>query len=57
MLKLVEKLVRAKVKLENARKKHADHCMFEDPDYMGPCTCGASTINEALNEVLEELEI
>lgn len=55
---LLEKLVRAKVKLEGARRSHSDRCMVEvDPEYHGPCTCGASGSNSAVNEALRELKL
>lgn len=57
-LKLIEKIVRAKIKLEAAQRRHSERCMVElDPEYYGPCTCGASETNSALNDVLKELEL
>ena len=57
-LKLLEKIVRAKVKLESARRRHSDGCPVEyDPDYYGPCTCGASKTNAAIDAALHELEL
>jgi coenzyme F420-reducing hydrogenase gamma subunit len=56
--KLVEKIVRAKVKLEAARRRHSDRCPVDmDPEYMGPCTCGASSSNSAIDSALKELEL
>ena len=55
---LLEKLIRAKIKLEALRRKHDDRCMLElDPDYYGDCTCGASPHNAVFDDVLEELEL
>jgi hypothetical protein len=57
-LKLIEKIVRAKVKLEGSKRRHSERCMVDmDPDYMGPCTCGASETNSAIDSALEELEL
>ncbi len=53
---LIEKIVRAKVKLEGSRIRHGDRCMQElDPDYMGPCTCGASAHNNGIDKALSDL--
>ena len=57
-LKLVEKIVRAKVVLERAQRRHEDHCRIEgDPEYLGPCTCGATKSNAAIHEALRELSL
>lgn len=57
-IKLIEKIVRAKVKLEGAKRGHSERCMVDmDPDYMGPCTCGASTSNSAIDAALDELNL
>jgi hypothetical protein len=57
-LQLIEKIVRAKVALESAQQKHLDRCASEvDPDYTGPCTCGADKVNTLLNAVLHELKL
>jgi hypothetical protein len=40
----------------NAKRRHT--CMIDDdPDYRGPCTCGASSTNSAIDDALEELEL
>lgn len=55
---LLEKVVRAKVKLEGARRSHSDRCMVEvDPEYRGPCTCGASGSNAVISAALRELKL
>lgn len=52
-----EKLVRAKVKLESLQMQHSSECALEtDPDYRGPCTCGASKHNEPINIALKVLK-
>lgn len=55
-IKIIEKLTRAKVKLEAMLKKHSDNCMIEmDPGYHGPCTCGAGEHNKRIEAVIAEL--
>ena len=55
-VKLIEKIVRAKVKLEGARAQHTSACPVDaDPEGHAPCTCGASTRNSAIKAVLKEL--
>lgn len=55
-LMLMERIVRAKVALEGARKPHT--CIIDDdPDYMGPCKCGASEQNAAISKALRELDL
>ena len=57
-VKLIEKIVRAKVRLESAKRRHSERCMVDmDPDYMGPCTCGAESSNAAIDAALKELEL
>lgn len=57
-LKLIEKIIRAKIHLEKAKKHHGDRCMIElDSDYYGPCTCGASNTNSSINAALFELNL
>ncbi len=57
-MKLMEKIIRAKIKLEGMRKAHGDRCMIEmDPEYFGPCTCGATASNSAINAALKELDL
>lgn len=53
---LIEKIVRAKMQLESTRVAHT--CMIDmDPDYMGPCTCGASAHNSQVEAALRELKL
>lgn len=55
-VQLIEKIVRAKVALEQRRRNHT--CMIDmDPDYMGPCKCGASDTNAAISAALDELQL
>lgn len=57
-LQLIEKIVRAKIALENAKQKHRDRCMVEmDIDYMGPCTCGVDNMNTAITAALNALKL
>lgn len=40
------------------RKRHAVTCRVDmDPEYYGPCTCGADAANEVPSEVREAIEI
>ena len=53
---MIEKLVRAKVQLEQVpRKMHPVSCPAEQGD--GPCICGADQYNASLRAALKELEI
>lgn len=54
---LLEKLVRAKVRLEDTRMAHADRCVTELDPYGGPCTCGADRFNVAMGAALRELKL
>lgn len=62
---LVEKIARARMMLEMKRPKHQSHsdrCMVElDPEYYGPCTCGATSSNSQLDgmfdDVIDELRL
>ena len=57
-LRLIEKIVRAKVALEGAKTGHSSRCMIDmDPEYRGPCTCGADANNGAIKATLKELEL
>ena len=56
--KLIEKIVRAKVKLEGSRVSHKDSCSVEsDPESYAPCNCGASKTNSAIDAVIKELNL
>ncbi|OGN06281.1 MAG: hypothetical protein A3B86_04145 [Candidatus Yanofskybacteria bacterium RIFCSPHIGHO2_02_FULL_38_22b] len=56
--KLIEKIVRAKVKLENSKMNHKDSCPVEsDPEGYAPCNCGASKTNGAIDAAIRELNI
>ncbi len=56
--KYIEKIVRAKVKLEGALRGHSASCPVDiDPEYMGPCKCGAEASNSAIQAALRELEL
>lgn len=55
---LLEKIIRAKVKLESCRKQHNDSCPVEyDPEGYAPCKCGASAVNSAIFSALNELKL
>jgi hypothetical protein len=57
-LKLLEKLVRTKIRLEDAIKElhHDSRCMIElDPTSYAPCSCGVSKTRSILQTVLDEL--
>jgi len=55
---LIEKMVRAKMKLEGARRRHADRCIVElDPEGFAPCNCGSNDLNAALDEAAKELKL
>lgn len=57
-VKLIEKIVRAKVKLEGVKISHKDSCPVEcDPEGYAPCNCGASTTNSAIDSAIKELKI
>lgn len=51
---LIEKMVRAKVRLEGTLKEHPVSCPAEQGD--GPCTCGADKHNAAVRAALRDLE-
>lgn len=55
---LVEKIVRAKVKLESSKANHSDCCPVEsDPEGFAPCNCGASGINRRVQDAINELKL
>jgi hypothetical protein len=55
---LVEKIVRAKMNLSSCLMNHTESCPVDyDPYYYGPCKCGASRLNNAINHALEELKL
>ena len=55
-IQLIEKIARAKMRLEGMTKGHSSNCPVDmDPDYMGPCTCGASEVNAGLKAAIKEL--
>lgn len=57
-VKLIEKIVRAKVKLESTKVNHKDSCPVEcDPEGYAPCNCGASLINSKIDSAKRELII
>ncbi len=56
--KYVEKIVRAKVKLESFKKEHSSGCIPEnDPESFAPCSCGASEHNSKIDSILKELSL
>lgn len=57
---LLEKIIRAKIKLEQAPRSSSQHsvsCPMEDPENYAPCNCGASTNNSHIDGALKELEL
>lgn len=56
-IKLIEKLARAKMKLEGLIKNHSGKCLTEDPEYYGPCTCGMDEYNKRIEAALKELSL
>ncbi len=57
-LELVEKIIRAKVILENMKIDHQTHCSLEtNPGGYSPCNCGATESNLKIDAVIRELEI
>lgn len=58
ILYLLERITRAKAKLEAMKTEHSASCMIDmDPDYYGPCTCGSTKNNGRISDILAELEI
>jgi len=56
--KLIEKMVRAKVRLENSRVSHKNGCPVEsDPEGHAPCNCGASATNLNINFAIKDLSL
>jgi len=54
--KLFERIIRAKVKLENMKTPHNMRCAIElNPEGFDPCTCGADARNAIVNEILRIL--
>jgi len=56
-LKLIEKIVRAKVRLEGSKTSHSDNCNCEEPENFAPCNCGASAHNTKIDAALRELSL
>jgi hypothetical protein len=57
-IKLIEKISRTKMKLESMLRQHSANCMLElDPDYYGPCTCGANEHNRGIQAAIKELSL
>lgn len=55
---LVQKIVRAQVKLESMLLKHKDSCAIEtDPIGFASCSCGANNHNSKVRTVLAELSL
>jgi len=55
--KLLEKMVRAKVRLEAMKTEHKEACPAVDPHMAGECTCGADAHNGKISAVLKELSL
>jgi len=56
-LELIEKIIRARIRLEGLRKDHSENCPASDPLQAGSCRCGADTHNSKVNAVLKGLDI
>ncbi len=56
-MQLVEKIVRAKVKVEGLKKVHTATCAAEEPEGRAPCNCGASAHNATIDSILEDLAL
>jgi hypothetical protein len=57
-MKLMEKIIRAKVKLESMKKDHSNRCIVElDPEGYAPCSCGATSSNSNISSILDELKL
>jgi len=55
---LIEKIVRAKIKLESERREHSGSCPVEaDPEGYAPCNCGASGHNRKISSAIAELDL
>jgi len=58
IMELLEKIVRAKVRLEQMKRPHSERCIVElDPDSTAPCDCGASQHNASVTAALKELSL
>lgn len=56
--KLIEKMARAKIRLENSKVNHRGSCPVEsDPEGYAPCNCGASTTNSTIDSAIKELSL
>jgi len=55
--KLLEKIIRAKVRLEEMEVEHNEACPAMDPVMAGECTCGADAHNGKIFAVLHELSL
>lgn len=56
-LELIQKITRATTLLEGSKRQHSDTCPTVDPHIAGKCTCGADKVNNAIEKVLEELDL
>jgi hypothetical protein len=58
--KLFERIIRAKVKLEELKLisgQHSSRCVVElDPEGYAPCNCGASRVRSLIDSALKSLE-
>lgn len=58
---LIEKLVRAKVRVEAMKgpdQEHTGRCVTSDPTGYGPpCDCGADEANSRFDDLLDELSL
>ena len=57
--KLIEKMVRATVKLEGIKLLHKDTCplSFRDVESDDECNCGAREIKNTIQETIKDLSI
>lgn len=55
---LVEKIVRARIHLEQARQAaHSRSCPVEDSESYAPCNCGASAKIRVIDNALDALKL
>ena len=55
---LIEKIIRAKIKLQSNLQAHTDRCIIGlDPEGYDPCDCGATAYNKVFEDVINELEL
>lgn len=57
-IQLMEKIIRAKIALENSKVQCKSSCASEDiTGHPVPCNCGAESANRGINEALRALKL